>query len=633
MRDRSTTLVILLTTAFILGSTTFAARSSADAGGKTPDKPVAGAGPATWKDDLSPIDNADWNYARAGHLLERAGFGGAPEEIEKLAKMTPQQAVSSLVDYETIQLQTPPFDESGIFDAAMLPDVDNRLDSVPGAIRNCYRGKPAFGVAPNKDGVRKFQPVVDQAYYRLYAHRLEWTRATIWWANRMLASKRPLEEKLTLFWSSHFATENEKVTDYRLMLHQIEMLRQNANGNFRNLLIGVSKEPAMLVYLDNRINTKGAANENYAREIMELFSLGVGNYTEKDIKAAARAFTGWTNSGLKVIYQPELHDDGEKTFLGASGNFDLEQVVDIILKQKAAAEFITGKLFRFLVREDISPELNAKLASILRDGNYELKPLLKTIFLSKDFYSPASYATQIKSPVQLVISTYKKLGLTEAPGAPYFPTVTTNLGQSLGNPPNVKGWDGGRSWINPSTMLQRANFARQVFFPEGAPTGAETRVIPERYANAIKEAEERDKLAALGNQNAASSGQMLMAQGEVMTSAIRINSAPDYDLKVGVYRGYVKAFTRVKEVPPTPAIVSLTAMAKSAGVKTADDAVDYFLLRFLRVAPPDEARTALVEFVKKQWGGPQINYGAATLEKSLRELAHLIMSTPEYQLS
>ena len=474
---------------------------------------------------------------------------------------------------------------------------------------------------------------MDQAYYRLYAHRFEWTRATIWWANRMLASKRPLEEKLTLFWSGHFATENEKVTDYRLMLHQIEMLRQNANGNFRNLLIGVSKEPAMLIYLDNRINTRGSANENYAREIMELFSLGVGNYTEKDIKEAARAFTGWTNSGLKVIYKPELHDDGEKTFLGARGNFDLEQVVDIILKQKVAAEFITRKLYRFLVREDLSPELNAKLAAILRDGNYELKPLLKTIFLSKDFYSPASYATQIKSPVQLVISTYKKLGLTEAPGAPYFPTVTTNLGQSLGNPPNVKGWDGGRSWINPSTMLIRANFARQVFFPEGAPTGAESRVIPERYANAIKEAEERDKLAAMGVKNASSSGEMLMAQGEVMTSSIRINSAPDYDLKVGVYRGYVKAFARVKEVPPTPAKVSLTAMAKSAGVKTADDAVDYFTLRFLRVAPTADTRTALVDFVKKQWGGAQINYGAANLEKSLRELAHLIMSTPEYQLS
>src|SRR5262245_12416518 len=250
MTLRSTALAILLATALILASMKFAA--PAGAGGETLDKLAPGAGPGAWTGDLSPISKAEWNYARAGHLLERAGFGGAPEEIEKLAKLTPRQAVNSLVDYETIQLQTPPFDESGIFDAAMLPDVDNRLDSVPGAIRNCYRGKPAFGVAPNKDGVRQFQPVVDQAYYRLYAHRLEWTRATIWWANRMLASKRPLEEKLTLFWSSHFATENEKVTDYRLMLHQIEMLRQNANGNFRNLLIGVSKEPAMLVYLDNR---------------------------------------------------------------------------------------------------------------------------------------------------------------------------------------------------------------------------------------------------------------------------------------------------------------------------------------------------------------------------------------------
>ena len=592
-------------------------------------RPEASApGPASWKGDLSSIGTADWNFARAGHLLERAGFGGTPEEIDKLARMTPQQAVNYLVDYDTIQQQLPPFDESGVFEAAMLPDVDNRLDSVAGAIRSAYQGKSAFGVTPNKDGIRRLQAVVDQAYYRLYAHRYEWTRATIWWANRMLTSKRPLEEKLTLFWSGHFATENEKVADYRLMLHQVDMLRQHATGNFRDLLIGISKEPAMLIYLDNRINTKGSANENYAREIMELFSLGTGNYTEADIKEAARAFTGWTNVGLKVNYIAESHDDGEKAFLGERGRFDLEQVVDIVLKQKAAAELVTRKLYRFLVREEIAPELNAKLAVQLRDSKYQLKPLLKTIFLSKDFYSPASYGTQIKSPVHLVVSTYKKLGLTEIPGAPYFPTITANLGQSLGNPPNVKGWDGGRSWINPSTMLQRANFARQVLFPEGAPTGAETRVIPERYSNAIEEAAERDKLAAMGNRNAVSSGQMLMAQGEVMTASVRINSTPDYDLKVGVYRGYVKAFQRVKVVPATPAGLSLAVMAKSAGIKTADQAVDYFSLRFLRLPLTVDARTSLVDFVIKQWGSSQIDYAAAHLEKSLRELVHLIHEFP-----
>lgn len=593
-------------------------------------KLTTGAGPATWTGDLSPISKSDWNYARAGHLLERAGFGGTPEEIEKLSRMTPEQAVNYLVDYESMEKgenNPPPFDESGIWDEAMLKHVDAAIPFRE-ALAAGYRGE-AYGVKPNAQGTtRRLQPVVDQLYYRLYADRFEWSRATIWWANRMLTTRRPLEEKLTLFWHGHFATEDAKVGDYRLMLNQIETLRKNANGNFRNLLIGITRDPAMLIYLDNRLNVKGHANENYAREILELFSLGVGNYTENDIKEAARAFTGWTNVGLKTVYKAESHDEGEKTFLGEKGNFNDEQIVDIILKQKAAAEFITRKLYRFLSREELQPGLRARLAAKLRESRYELKPLLKTIFLSRDFYSSASYATQIKSPVHLVVSSYKKLGLTEVPGRPYFPIVANGLGQVLGNPPNVKGWDGGRTWINPSTMLQRGNFAREVLFPEKASSPADARVIPERYANADKEAEDRDRQAASGQME-----MMAVNADQPMTASRMINSVPDYDLKLGVYRGYRKTFQRVKSTPPTTASLNLTAMAKSAGVKTADEAVDYFTMRLLRTPLAANDRAAMVEFLKKQWGGAQINFGAEKLEHSLRELAHLIMSAPEYQLA
>ena len=628
MRNQTTNrwLVILLTLALALNSLHFTAAASNN-------KLETGAGPATWVGDLAPISKAEWNYARAGHLLERAGFGGTPEEIERLAKMTPEKAVSFLVDYEAVANSLPLFEESGIFDEAMIPDVDKRYDDFGSGIRAGYAGKAVYGVKANAGGTRRLQPVIDQLYYRGYADDYEWNRATIWWANRMLQTKRPLEEKLTFFWHGHFATEDAKVRDYRLMLNQLAMLRGNASGNFRNLLVGISKDPAMLVYLDNRKNVKGQANENYAREIMELFSLGVGNYTEKDIKEAGRAFTGWDNLGPNFISRPEMHDDGVKTVLGETGKFTGEDVVDIILRQKACAEFISRKLYRFLVRESLSPELQQQLAAKVRESKYELKPLLKTIFLSKDFYSPASYATQIKSPVQLVVSTYRKLGLTEMPGSPYFPQVSSGLGQVLGNPPNVKGWDGGRAWINPSTMLQRGNFALHILFPEMAAGEYPGRQVPPRYRTAKEEAEERDRLAARGKANTESGGAMALAAGEAMSASVKINSVPDYDLKLGVRNGYVKAFERVKDTPHTAVKINLTAMAKGAGAKTADETVDYFVLRFLRLPLAAGDRAAMVAHLKKQWGGEQINFSSEQLEKSLRELVHLIMSTPEYQIS
>jgi len=586
----------------------------------------AGAGPASWVGDLSPISGTDWIYARAGHLLERAGFGGTPEEIEALAKLTPEEAVSSLVDYESVPNgHLPPFDESGIFDPGMLEDLDKRFDDFSDGVRAAYRTPAVYGVRPNPEGPRRLQAIIDKLYYAAFSNRYEWDRATIWWANRMLNTHRPLEEKLTLFWHGHFATENSKVRDYRLLLNQLETLRRNANGSFRTLLVALSRDPAMLVYLDNRKNVKGHANENYAREILELFSLGVGNYSEHDIKEAARAFTGWGNIGLTFVDRKDLHDDGAKNFLGETGDFDGEQVIDVILKQPAAAEFISGKLYRFLVREDLPAPLRAELAARLRDRSYAFKPLLKTIFLSKDFYSEASYATQVKSPVALVVSTYRKLGLTEVPGTVNFPRVTAELGQALGNPPNVKGWDAGRTWINPSTLLQRGNFAREVLFPGETGSNAQARVVPETYRNAPQRVAERDRMAAEGG--------LKEEAGKPKTALQMINSSPEFDLGLGVYNGFVQTFERVKAVPPTPPKLDLAAMAQGGGLETAGDAVDFFERRFLRIPLDERDHAALVEFLEQRLGGARIDYRSAALEESLRELVHLIMSTPEYQLS
>src|SRR4030095_15324478 len=261
----------------------------------------------------------------------------------------------------------------------------------------------------------------------------------------MVATHHPLEEKMALFWHGHFAVNEAKVRDYRKMLGQLDVFYKYGTGNFRDLLIAEAKHPAMLSFLDAGVNVKGAPNENFAREIMELFTMGVGNYSEKDIREGARAFTGWNYVDLEFVVNKDQHDDGQKTFLGKTGNFDGVQVMDIILQQPVTARFIAGKIYRYFVRQDLSPELQEKLGTVLRNANYDLAPLLETVFLSRDFYSPPSIGTQIKSPVQLAVSTFRKLGLKEAPGVPDFNVATSTLGQRLFAPPTVAGWAEGRS--------------------------------------------------------------------------------------------------------------------------------------------------------------------------------------------
>lgn len=585
----------------------------------------AGPGPDSWVGDLSPISKADWNFQRAGHLLERAGFGGTPEEIEKLAKMTPEEAVNSLVDYSALKNDhLPRYDESGIFAADEYPILYGC--PVGEAIRLGMRKGESLGIkVQRKEGTAWLQPIVDKAYYHVHANRMEIVRVEVWWANRMLNTKRPLEEKLTLFWHGHFATSSAKVRDYRLMLIQLDMLRRNATGSFRDLLLGIAKDPAMLVYLDNGQNVKGASNENFAREVMELFSMGVGNYTEKDIREAARAFTGWTNDGLKFVIKPELHDTDAKTVLGKTGNFDGTDVIDIILEQKVTAEYMAGKIYRFFVRDELSGELQTKLAGELRAGKYELKPFLKTMLLSKDFYSPASYGTQIKSPVHLAVSTYKKLGLTEIPGIPDFRAATRDLGQELTYPPNVAGWEGGPAWINPATMLERGNFARQIFFADAA-----TFRDPDRLSN------EQLRRIVMRNQAMEKKDGKEGEKKEERTSAVSKLSTTSYNLAEGVFKARSSAQERVKPIARAVAVINLTAMVKEAKVATVEEAVDYFTKRFLRVSPSANDRQILVNFLQKQVGADKLDYDAAkkeALEKSLRLLLHMIMSLPEYQLA
>lgn len=578
------------------------------------------AAPASWQDDLAPITESDWNRARAAHLLERTGFGPTPDEVDRFARLTPRQAVRQLVRYQQIANPLPPFEESGAFDPGLEPFSPSR----PAATEQARDTGEALGVKVKPEGNRRIQQVADRYLYWLRATKLESQRVAYWWANRMLTTKRPLEEKMTLFWHGHFATGDEKVRDYRKMLKQNEMLRAKATGNFRDLLISVAKDPAMLAYLDAAVNVKGAPNENFAREIMELFTMGVGNYTEEDIREAARAFTGWNFKGLEFVVNPAQHDAGSKTVLGKTGNFDGVQVIDIILSKPVTSEFVATKIYKYFVREEVSPELRVKLGKLLRDSRYEIAPFLETVFSSRDFYSDASVSTHIKSPVELVISTYRKMGLKEVPGIPDFNDLTDSMGQKLLFPPNVAGWANGRSWITPGLLLLRGNFVYDTVFP-AIDFVAMDRVPGSQY-QIISVAEQ----LALGKDVTTAT----KPEGKELSSMSMMSADRDEDFntRLASYHAWRKAIEKVKPIPRAPARLDLSGMVRAAGCKTAQEAVDHLLLRFISAPIAPVVREQIAALLADDLGTQDLKAADTYMEDALRNALHVILSLPAYQL-
>jgi hypothetical protein len=578
---------------------------------------------------LSPIADSEWDRAHAQHLLERAGFGGTPREIDTLARMTPRQAVRYLVYFEgvderAIKAQVP-FDESGIFEPGLDPFPAGR----PATTELAKAKGEALGVKVKPSGNRPMQPVVDKFFYWLRASRLETDRVAYWWANRMVSSPTPLKEKMAVFWHGHFTSSEEKVRDYRKMLQQLQLFQNQGLGNFRTLLIGAAQDPAMLAYLDAGVNVKGAPNENFAREIMEMFTMGVGNYSEHDIREAARAFTGWYYSGLEFKFDAAKHDEGEKEFLGAKGNFDGIQIIDHILAQPATAQYIAARIYRYLVRDELSPELKSALAERLKAGNYDIAAFLETVFLSRDFYSPASVATRIKSPVELVISTYRKLGLDHVPGAPDFNLLTEALGQRLMHPPTVAGWSYGRSWVTPSLLIERGNFALDVMFPDIEfiaadrypvyPTGEEIRQVHRRLRAGL------DMTAATAPV-AKDGGEAMMAMSN------QVDHAEEFNTRYGSYRGWQMAIERVKPIPRDAPRVELTRMVTANELATPAAVVDYFTARFLSVPLDSVTRQKLIDTLTTELGTSDVLAAASYMEDPLRVLLHMLLSRPEYQL-
>ena len=347
----------------------------------------------------------------AAHLYRRAGFAASARELDEAVRLGPQEAVKLLLNAGK---------DNSVFD----------------------------------DEMRSF------AQLTLAANNPE--LLTSWWLHRMRHTPAPLLEKATLFWHGHFATSASKVRDPQIMFRQNELLRQHALGNFGELVRGIARDPAMLLYLDSATNRKVHPNENFSREVMELFCLGVGNYSEQDIQQLARCFTGWEIQHGEFKFNSYQHDYGNKNVLGKSGPFDGNEGLEIILQQPATAQFICAKLVQFFVADEpeLPVEYIAPLAQRFRAAGLTVAPVLEAILTSRLFYSPASLGCKIRSPVELGVGLLRALdanaNLVQLAGR------LRDLGQMPFYPPNVKGWNGGRTWIDSSALLGRANMVREI---------------------------------------------------------------------------------------------------------------------------------------------------------------------------
>lgn len=382
--------------------------------------------PAWAWSEYQPGPDNPWNQRSAAHLLRRAGFGGSPNTLSTVVDAGPIKAVDNLLNSSQSEPES------------YLAEIDALADA------SLATGNPR--------------------------------RLSAWWAHRMLTTPAQLLEKTTLFWHGHFATSAAKVEDAELMYQQNNLLRKYALGDFSQMLLEISRDPAMLVYLDSATNRKAHPNENYAREIMELFCLGEGNYTEADIRELARCFTGWEIKRKKFRFNRYQHDTGVKTVLGESGHLGGEDGVQIVVQQESAPLFIALKLVRFFVMDEPepSPQLLAPLAAELRENGMQIAPVVRRILTSQLFYSRYCVGRKVRSPVEFAIGFLRCLnGSTNA----YELSDSLNrLGQGLLYPPSVKGWDGGRTWINSSTLLGRSNLIRHLLQNEKTRFGRTTLV-------------------------------------------------------------------------------------------------------------------------------------------------------------
>ena len=387
--------------------------AGAPAGGRyppaTPFRTGRPAGEAAPKDAPAAPRALASEDDRVAHLLWRAGFGASAAELARFRGMGLQATIDHLVDFE------------GVDDSALEARLAEQEFDLEGRVNHIQR----------------------------------------WQLQRMAYTERPLQEKMTLFWHGILTSSRKKTGAGPQTLQQNELFRSQGMGRYTDLLKAVSRDPAMMVYLDSRSNRKAAPNENYSRELMELFTLGIGHFSEEDVRESARAFTGWQLRRKREFrFNKRHHDFGEKTFLGQTGAFDGDDVVDIIMAQPAAADYICRRLWRFFAYDDPEPAVVARLSAIFRAHDTEIRPVVRAMLESDEFYSDRAVGAHVKSPVELAVGAVRALEVSTNFAA--IARMTDKMGQALFVPPNVAGWPGGAAWINSSALLQRINFANAI---------------------------------------------------------------------------------------------------------------------------------------------------------------------------
>ncbi len=516
-------------------------------------------------DTLSPLPAKDFNAEAAAHLMWRAGFGCDWQEAREVSELGLDSAVDRLVFFEPSK-------------NIPMPACAELLES-PKAFEIRLRSLPDDD---SRQAARR---------ERNQTERQNINQLKVWWLNRMLKSSLispgvpPLEEKLTLFWHSHFASGFEdKIEATHPLWRQNMMFRQFAISPFPEQLETLLHDPAMLLWLDNASSAKGRPNENLARELMELFSLGVGNYSEADVKASARALTGLSvnRETWDFEFRAQAHDSGEKTFLGETGNWSEADIVRIICGQPCTADFLSRKFLDFFVCTNPDPSLVEVVATRYRETGYNLRELLRTVFRSEMFYSPASRNAVVKSPVVLALGALKSMQAPLPPGDLVLNALRV-MGQDLFFPPDVNGWPGGADWINSNTLLVRYNFSN--FLMNG--------VSPDEFKAFDRKTIDRGP------------ARRTFVDGE------RNPDAVDWDPKASMER-----------------------QANLRELQTSRDIVDYYIREFLQRPPSREMRDAIVQLAETDAAGGRrpLTIRDENFNERARGLVHLIMSSPDYQL-
>jgi len=507
-----------------------------------------------------------WDARFAEHLLNRAGFGGDTADVERLAALGRERAVET---FFPVASRTP---EPDILAGANLhgglDEPSERLDFVVRRRENYTGHQIEIIVALNKYGD--------------------------WWIERMIRGEDPLRDHMTIFWHGHFATSIKEVGNSQEMIEQMRFLRDNALGSFRTLAKGIGKTPAMLEYLDNAENVKAHPNENWARELMELFALGDGNYTETDIKESARAFTGWTDEASRFTFRRLDHDFGQKTFLGVTGQLDGDLCVDIVLEQPACARFIAHKVILYF--EGVAPDEERldDYARFLREKDYDQGAFLRRLFLDDAFYRDEVVGTRVQGPVEFLVGACRRLDF-DVPGQ-FLLNGADMLGQRLFWPPSVKGWEGGMSWITTSTLMNRSNV-----------TGAMLGLV--------------DMGSLVFDEEFEEGGAMTMDGRPKRDRASRTNGLNQ--IRTIQERGF-------------QAEIGLKGLVEAAGARSDVEIARYLLDRALAVPVEDAMVKEPAAWLTREREARGIAAGrileSEHAEDLLRRFAHLVLSLPEAQL-